>query len=127
MNKIYYDDKIFYIDLVTQRDFDNFENALTDYIAVYPEGNHNFLIKALNKYNNNIVNFIITKIICTDTILYLYNINNFKITEFSYLLFSPTVQSPVLSVNEIEKDILMNVKPKMYIPPHKRNIILNKI
>jgi hypothetical protein len=127
MNKIYYDDKIFYIDIVTQRDFDNFENALIDYIAVYPEGDHDFLIKALNKYNNDIVNFMITKIISTDAILYLYKINNIKITEFSNLLFSSIAQRQAVSVNEIEKDILINVKPKMYIPPHKRNIIINDI
>jgi hypothetical protein len=65
--------------------------------------------------------------ISTDAILYLYKINNIKITEFYNLLFSSIAQRQAVSVNEIEKDILINVKPKMYIPPHKRNIITNDI
>ena len=69
---------------------DNFIDCLVDYIAVYPNCNHDFLYNWISNYNIFTVRNIISKIMDKKTILYLYTIDNAKITEFDNILYSKT-------------------------------------
>ena len=149
-------DNIIYTSEITQKQFDCFNDNITDWISVYPEGNLNFLCKWVKHFRIQLIRDMISMIIDNKTALYLIHIDTNKMVELANILYPNTQIAPVyatpvyatpdykmplretntniqttISVNDLEKNISMNIennkKFKTYIPPHKRNIIVKDL
>jgi hypothetical protein len=120
-----------------QNDLTSIIDGITDYISVYPDGNHNFLHKWIRKYGYNTIQHITSTVMNYEVVAQLFYIDKYKILEFSNDLFPHSMgsnyvfpkQENVVSVSQIETAMICTKEniptepvSKLYVPPYKRRM-----
>jgi hypothetical protein len=100
------------------KSYEKFENFMAEYIATYPYCDDSNLPNLLKPFNNPQIEILMKHFFGDNVLLFLYNIDQYKILNFIKIVDN--------ILKNVTPEIVTPVKPqnKVYVPPHKRNLIV---